>query len=352
MSGTVERCLHDPYGSKKARKTSHKLPIGTSDDNQSSTTKKHGKTREPRRHEGMHISLPCVQSHVRVPEPFLSVFRVSSKPITSNLVLSTPNWCSGTKPHLLHDSCDCLGHIALQQLETSAIEGAASWLYAFQHAMQHQSQDFVVRKSTRTVVVSFVAPATSTLCKNFDHTVSAHVSFLSSICERSILLVFVKGTTHLRSMHRRWCQPWIIFSSHFPWPPSSSQPRFPRLRPALKALLLLLRFAFVHFATPRWPCARLLQLSSWSPRPRRSCDFAWDRRRGLPPPSASPSTSCACLRRRLATTASLRHVKHEHFCEESTGMEWCWCQHPRWISMDTPHVYYRVHVHLHQQKKK
>lgn len=121
MSGTVERCLHDPYGSKKARKTSHKLPIGTSNDNQSSTTKKHGKTREPCRHEGMHISLPCVQSHVRVPEPFLSVFRVSSKPITSNLVLSTPNWCSGTKPHLLHDSCDCLGHIALQQLKTSGV---------------------------------------------------------------------------------------------------------------------------------------------------------------------------------------------------------------------------------------
>lgn len=71
-----------------------------------------------------------------------------------------------------------------------------------QRAMQHQSQYFVVCKSTRIVVVSFVAPATSTLSKTFDHTASAHVSFLSLICERSILIVLVQGTTHLRSMHR------------------------------------------------------------------------------------------------------------------------------------------------------
>lgn len=126
MSRTKKRCLHAPSETEKARETIYKLLVGSSNDKQSSTVTKHAETSGPHHHKSMQSLLPCVQSHMRIPEPSISVLEVLSKPVANNLVLSTSNQCAVMKHHLLHDSCDRSGHTALQQLKKSDVRTAAS----------------------------------------------------------------------------------------------------------------------------------------------------------------------------------------------------------------------------------
>mmetsp|Transcript_582 Transcript_582/g.2116 ORF Transcript_582/g.2116 Transcript_582/m.2116 type:complete len:146 (-) Transcript_582:597-1034(-) len=126
MSETVQRCLHGPFETEKARKKKRESRVGSSNDKQPTTVTNHVKTGGPRRHKSMQTLPPFVHSHMRVPEPSIGVLEVSHKPVASNPVLSTLNQCARMKHHLLHDSCDRPGHMVLKQLEKTAVQAAAS----------------------------------------------------------------------------------------------------------------------------------------------------------------------------------------------------------------------------------